>query len=128
MATFTPKESEEFAGWFEIPGYSNYLANKEGEIMNKKFTNPTKGGNAGRYLKTKVYADGNDEPEMVYVHTLICLAFHGKPKNGQVVLHKDDNRENNTHDNLSWGEQVDNVKDYYSKNSNESIELPSLKW
>lgn len=110
---YTPKECKDHLGWFEIPGYSGYCANRSGEILTKKTGNFTKGGNAGRYLKVKVYRDGADEPHMQYVHILVCLAFKGKCEKGQVVLHKDNQPFNNKPTNLSWGTQSKNVKDGY---------------
>lgn len=43
------------------------------------------------------------------VHQLVCEAFHGKPKDGQVVIHKDENALNNRASNLRWGTQKENL-------------------
>lgn len=130
MSSFQPKASKEHKGWYEIPGYSKYLANRKGEIMNKKLENPSKGGDAGRYLKTSAYPDGSDKAKLVYVHDLICRAFKGPPKKGQVVLHDDDDRKNNLPGNLKWGTQSENVQAAYDnglRSSNESLP-PSASW
>lgn len=105
----------ETPGWYPIPGYSGYLANKKGEILNKKTQNKTKGGNAGRYLKVSVYRDGDDVATLQYVHDLICRAFHGLPKEGQVVKHKNDKRWDNVPTNIEWGTQSSNIKETYSR-------------
>lgn len=109
------KESKEFPKWYEIPGYSKYLANKKGYILTKKTGNSTKGGKAGRYLKVKVYPDNSSKTKMVGVHVLICMAFKGKPKEGQVVMHLDDDRENNNYKNLEWGTQSENIQSAHDK-------------
>lgn len=109
----TPIESREFPSWYEIPEYSGYCANKKGHILNKKTKNFSVGGRAGRYLKVSAYKDGLTNPSLYYVHDLICRAFHGPPKIKQVVLHKDNNRNNNNPYNLAWGSQSDNILQVY---------------
>lgn len=110
---YTPIESREHRGWYEIPGYSGYLANQKGHILNKKTKHVSVGGKAGRYLKVSAYKDGLDKPSLYYVHDLICRAFHGPPQIKQVVLHKDNSRNNNTPRNLSWGSQSENILQVY---------------
>ncbi len=112
--SFLPKPSTQHRGWYEIPGYNGYCANRKGEILTKKTGNATKGGNAGRYLKVAVYKDGAEIHSLQHVHDLVCRAFHGLPKEGQVVLHDDDDRWNNTPSNLMWGTQSDNIKATYT--------------
>lgn len=109
-----PKESKSYKGWYEIPGYSRYLANEKGFILTKKTTNYTRGGNAGSYLKVKVYPDNATTPRLEHVHILICTAFHGRPNgNYKYVLHADNNKKNNKPSNLSWGSQSENIKQIY---------------
>lgn len=44
------------------------------------------------------------------LHLLICEAFHGpKPFDGAVVIHIDENDQNNAPDNLKWGTQKENL-------------------
>lgn len=113
--TYIPKESKEHKGWYEIPGYAACCANRKGEILTKKTGHVSKGGNAGRYLKVSAYKDGAKVPSLVYVHDLVCRAFHGVPKAGQVVNHKDDRRDNNKPSNLEWNTQSQNIKDTYKR-------------
>lgn len=40
---------------------------------------------------------------------LICEAFNGPPKEGQVCMHLDENSSNNKPDNLAWGTQKQNL-------------------
>jgi len=43
------------------------------------------------------------------IHRLVCEAFHGEPKPGQVVIHLDEDATNNRPDNLRWGSQKENL-------------------
>lgn len=44
------------------------------------------------------------------VHILVCETFHGlKPFEEAVVMHLDDDSENNRPDNLKWGTQKENL-------------------
>lgn len=112
-ATYTPRPSKDHKGWYEIPGYSGCCANRKGEILTKKTGHITKGGNAGRYLKVSAYKDGRDTPSLVYVHDLVCRAFHGLGTEGRVVLHANNDRRDNTPKNLCWGTQSKNITDVY---------------
>lgn len=113
MKPYIPIESRLFPGWFEIPEFSGYCANKSGHILNKKTKNFSVGGRAGRYLKVSAYKDGNPRPSLYYVHDLVCRAFYGLPSTKMVVLHKDNNRANNKPSNLRWGTQSENILQVY---------------
>lgn len=133
MSTFKPKACAQHKGWYEIPGFSKYAANRKGEILNKKLGNFTQGGISGRYRKIDVYANGEKESKLRYTHDLVCRAFHGAPKAGEVVLHKDNDRLNLNPSNLSWGTQSKNIQAVWDdglrkkKVSNESLP-PSANW
>ena len=124
MTKYEPKLCKGHPGWYEIPGFSKYAANRKGFILNKRLENSTQGGISGRYRKVSVYADGEKEPKLRYTHDLICRAFHGKPKKGQVVIHKDNDRLNIKPGNLKWGTQSENIQDMWDdglRQSNESL-------
>ena len=130
MAKYQPKPCKEHSGWFEIPGYSKYAANRKGEVLNKKLGNSTQGGVSGRYRKIDVYPDNSDDSKLRYTHDLICRAFHGPPKKGQIVLHKDNDRLNILPGNLRWGTQKENIQGVWDDGlrvSNETIP-PSANW
>lgn len=112
--SFSPTPCKGYPEFYEIPGYRRYGANRKGEILFKDTDHVTLGGDAGRYLKIAIYRDGDKERTLQHVHDLICRAFHGPPKSGQVVLHDDDDRHNNRPSNLSWGTQSDNIKATYA--------------
>lgn len=129
MTKFKPKESKDYPDWYEIPGYPNNLVNKKGSVLTKKTGKHTKGGDAGRYLKVKLYSEVDDEPILQYVHVLVCLAFYGKPKDGQVVLHLDDDCKNNRSTNLKWGTQSENIKSAHDNGLiKRKTKMQSLQW
>lgn len=43
------------------------------------------------------------------VHRLVCEAFNGSPKKGQVCMHVDEDSRNNVPRNLEWGTQKQNL-------------------
>jgi len=102
--------------WKRIPNFSRYMASNKGEILNIKTGNFTKGVTAGHYLKVSLIKDGSTKSKMEYVHRLICRTFHGpQPGKKYVVMHLDDNKENNIAINLKWGSQSENIKDVWDK-------------
>lgn len=47
-----------------------------------------------------------------FIHTFVCLAFHGEPLPGQEVCHfPDEDVDNNRPDNLRWGTRRENMMD-----------------
>lgn len=110
MSNYIPRQSSKFKGWYTIPGFDGFFANRRGQILNSDTGLETFGGRAGRYLKVSVFKSGATERSLEYVHNLVCRAFHGLPMKGQVVLHLNDNRDDNKPSNLRWGSQSDNVK------------------
>jgi hypothetical protein len=45
------------------------------------------------------------------VHRLVCEAFHGKPKDFEIVRHLNGNRYDNRAENLAWGTPEENYQD-----------------
>lgn len=101
--------------WKAVPGFSDCEANRRGEIRFKSTGHVTKGGNAGRYLKVNTRKDGAESNSLYHVHELVCRAFHGPPRKGQVVLHDNDDRWDNRPSNLCWGTQSKNITDAYKR-------------
>lgn len=54
----------------------------------------------------------NNKPSTLYIHRLVCEAFHGPaPEDKPWALHRDDDKLNNTKDNLYWGTPKENSAD-----------------
>jgi len=53
----------------------------------------------------------NNRSHTRYIHRLLALAFIGKPKVGQEILHINGNRTDNRLSNLRWGTRKENVAD-----------------
>lgn len=47
----------------------------------------------------------------VFIHTLVLTCFFGEKPPGLEGIHRDDDRENNSVDNLYWGTHSENMKD-----------------
>ena len=108
--------------WRDIPGYEGiYQASKDGQIrrIDGKYgrqtrktpcyiIKPTKATNG--YLRyTLCDKDGNRG--RYQGHRLVALAFGLTPKYvGQVINHKDGNKQNNSIKNLEWCSQKENVR------------------
>jgi hypothetical protein len=73
-------------------------------------------GPSGKVLKlklTKGYPSfSRDKPSLVYVHTLVCEAFHGpRPSPIHQVAHWNGNRQDNRAVNLRWATPTENAAD-----------------
>lgn len=98
--------------WKKVPGYPGVEASSEGKIRFTETGTETLGGVAGAYRRVSVVVDKETRKRrLVYVHDLVCRAFHGKPGKGQVVLHKDDDKLNCKPSNVKWGTQSENITD-----------------
>ncbi len=91
-----------------IPGFIDYAAGDDGSIWSRA---------KGEWTRLKI----NDKKhgyfrllikkKYVYVHTLVLLAFRGKPEEGQECRHLNDNKEDNRLANLTWGTPTENQDD-----------------
>ena len=89
--------------WVDIKGYEEfYSINSCGEIFDKrkkciKSTFLTR----DRY-KTIVLFNDDKKYKQYLVHRLVAINFISNPQNKPHVHHKDDNKTNNSEDNLQW--------------------------
>lgn len=60
------------------------------------------------------------------IHKLVALYFVPNPSGYPIVLHKDDNKQNNHKDNLEWGTHSKNRKDYIAYTNNAGIERKKM--
>ena len=97
--------------WKPIPGYTGFEASDLGRIRNKQ-GKVRKGHMERGYHVISIRADHERYGRNRRIHRLVCMAFHGLPTPEKpMALHKDDDKDNNTPDNLYWGDARDNFKD-----------------
>lgn len=95
--TFMKKEI-----WKDIPNYESvYKINNYGIIKNKK-TNRIKKTHINNSGYERVVLSKNGEDKNYSVHRLVAQAFIPNPNNFSQVNHKDENKANNSVDNLEW--------------------------
>ena len=127
-----------------IPGYHGYVATREGRIRSHKRAGTFTELNRSGHLRVRLYGsslplrtaggtNGNGAKKEarfadVYVHVLVCLAWHGEPPfEGALVLHLDDSPTNNHPENLRWGTHQENV-DHREMDPTEQLAAAEVKW
>ena len=80
---------------------TNYEVSKDGLIRNRKTKRILKGSDSGNgYIIVTLTVHGVAKKH--YVHRLVALTFIPNPNNLPQVNHKDENKTNNSVDNLEW--------------------------
>jgi hypothetical protein len=103
--------------WKPCPGFETvYKVSDTGSVQRILQTRGTKAGSALKpflvngYLGCGLHAE--NVKRTVYVHRLVCEAFHGPASvDKPYALHRDGSRDNNHAANLYWGSQKDNLAD-----------------
>lgn len=104
--------------WRKIPGLPDYYeVSNKGRVRSIDHITPTKHGARhwkGRVLKQKeshqgylVFGYGHSHTK--YVHQAVALAFIPNPENYPEINHKDENKHNNSVENLEWCSRLYNV-------------------
>lgn len=66
--------------------------------------------NKDGYLQVGLSVEGRSYSKLI--HRVLCQVFHGDPPfEGAQALHQDDNKQNNTPENLYWGTHQQNMDD-----------------
>lgn len=106
--------------WKEVPGYEGlYRVSNVGQIQNIK---------RGKYLKSTItrggYArvylyDKNIQRKAIFVHRIVCMAFHENPQNLPQVNHINMDKLDNSASNLEWCSPSYNIKHSYENGGRE---------
>jgi hypothetical protein len=101
--------------WRAIPDNEGYEASNFGRIRSLDQTTSDGRRIRGRVLKPWISARvylyvslGRDTK--ISVHRAVCLAFHGKPADGQQAAHLDGKPSNNAPTNLVWATSAENAQ------------------
>ncbi len=100
-------------GFKEIPGYSEYLISKAGDVFSVKRKRLLKFKVfKGKYTQVSFYINGKDHT--VHLHRLLAITFLKNKENHKNVNHKNAEKSDNRLDNLEWLSQSGNVKHAYN--------------
>ena len=113
--------------WREIDGFPNYMVSNTGEIKSLNYNKtgkekvliPHKLSNG--YLGINLY-DDNKRSCYLLIHRLVAQAFLPNPNGYSIINHKDENRSNNSVNNLEWCSYKYNLN-YGNRNSKLSNSL-----
>jgi len=144
----SPSRIREKEMWKPVPDDSGILASSWGRILFPTYHMPNANGSGYRTVKTEptfgYMGRGHAGAKHCYratysrklgnlkVHQLVCAAFHGpKPFDKAVVIHLDEDGQNNRPENLKWGTQKENLNSpkfiEYCK-SRTGADSPRTKW
>ena len=99
--------------WKDIPGFSRYQANTQGEIKSKKYNKILCANQVYDKYITAMLINDEGESKTVAYHRLIASTFIPNPDNKPQVNHKDKDITNNKVDNLEWVTQQENIQHRY---------------
>ena len=113
--------------WRDIDGFPNYMVSNTGEIKSLNYNKtgrdkiliPHKLSNG--YLGINLY-DNNKRSCYLLIHRLVAQAFLPNPNGYRIINHKDENRSNNSVNNLEWCSYKYNLN-YGNRNSKLSNSL-----
>lgn len=83
-----------------LPEYPGYSVSSDGVIYSKNGAPLAQHENGKGYLRVKVYANG--AKHWVMVHQAVAKAFIPNGENLPCINHKDENKKNNSVENLEW--------------------------
>lgn len=107
-----------------IPGFENYLINKDGEVYSKP-TKKIRKINKELFKKYNSYYSlglrNKGREFKLRIHRLVALTYIPNPENKLTVNHKDGNIYNNNVDNLEWSTQQEQSEHVIENNLKKKI-------
>ena len=110
--------------WLEIPGFEDaYEISNHGRLRSKTRVRANSANGTrviqGQSISPHRRKDGyltvrialHGVKTSTYIHKLVALTFHGQPKTGQEVLHKNGVKTDNRAENIHWGTRTENIAD-----------------
>ena len=99
----------------QVRGFPNYFVNPQGEVYAKKSVKSNKLIKLKPKLTPQGYLvhilrDSNHNRHTMRVHRLVAIAFIPNPNNYSQVHHIDENKTNNSVDNLMWVTRLQNMR------------------
>ena len=99
--------------------FSNYKINRKGEILCWNYRRSDITGIIKPYIHTDGYlqvklVDDNGISHSIKVHTLVADTFIPNPNDYTDINHKDEDKTNNSVENLEWCSRKENLYDSYS--------------
>ena len=105
--------------WKTIENYENYSISSFGQVMNNVTGKLLKGSKyPNGYTRVAFYIEG--ERKIYMIHRLVALAFIPNPESKSQVDHIDNNRSNNSLENLRWASQRENNMNTQIRSNNTS--------
>ena len=103
--------------WRPVPSLPEYLASSLGRVMRVPFAGPMPHGGPRYYGGEPTFGVNSGGRFHIFfkgknyrIHRMVCEAFSGPPPFPKaVVMHLDENSENNRVENLQWGTQKENL-------------------
>jgi hypothetical protein len=109
------------------PQYPNYEITEDGKVYSLYYKKHIEGVVSRDGYRTFTLLDVNKKRKSVFLHRLLGELFIPNPHNHPNILHWDDNKSNNSLENLRWGTQEENVDDM-RRNGNLQIPDNSKSW
>lgn len=115
------RDIKDFEGLYQISNYGRVKSfpkyhNTSNDKNKRGYTSKCKilrcGYKISGYLFVNLYK--NKRKQMVTIHKLVCYNFMKKDEKSQLIMHLDNNKQNNHISNLKFGTYKENIQDAYN--------------